>query len=120
MLTEHTAGWRVWSERSYALRSRVTVALADTDAHAKNPSLAHAGPHTVALAPLYDGVRDVVRRQPLPRGPGRPAPGVSAEKLLRLRAEGVDHSDFVEHPAVLEVLGEQPGTTGHLRGRRHE
>ena len=32
----------------------VTVALADTDAHAKNLSLVHAGPHTVAPAPLYD------------------------------------------------------------------
>jgi len=32
----------------------VTVALANTDAHAKNLSLVHVGPNTVALAPLYD------------------------------------------------------------------
>jgi serine/threonine-protein kinase HipA len=32
----------------------VTVALANTDAHAKNLSLVHAGPNTVTLAPLYD------------------------------------------------------------------
>ena len=32
----------------------VTVALANTDAHAKNLSLVHVGPSTVALAPLYD------------------------------------------------------------------
>lgn len=31
-----------------------TVALANTDAHAKNLSLVHVGPNTVALAPLYD------------------------------------------------------------------
>jgi serine/threonine-protein kinase HipA len=32
----------------------VTVALANTEAHAKNLSLVHAGPNTVTLAPLYD------------------------------------------------------------------
>jgi len=32
----------------------VTVALANTDAHAKNVSLVHAGPNTVTLSPLYD------------------------------------------------------------------
>ena len=32
----------------------VTVALANTDAHAKNVSLVHVGPNTVSLSPLYD------------------------------------------------------------------
>ncbi len=32
----------------------VTVALANTDAHAKNLSLVHDGPNTVTLSPLYD------------------------------------------------------------------
>lgn len=32
----------------------VTVALANTEAHAKNLSVVHSGPNTVALAPLYD------------------------------------------------------------------
>jgi serine/threonine-protein kinase HipA len=32
----------------------VTVALANTDAHAKNLSVVHSGPNTVALAPLYE------------------------------------------------------------------
>jgi serine/threonine-protein kinase HipA len=32
----------------------VTVALLDTDAHAKNISLVHAGARTVSLSPLYD------------------------------------------------------------------
>ena len=34
----------------------VTVALLNTDAHAKNISLLHTGPRTVALSPLYDVV----------------------------------------------------------------
>jgi serine/threonine-protein kinase HipA len=32
----------------------VTVALANTDAHAKNLSVLHASPNTISLAPLYD------------------------------------------------------------------
>ncbi len=32
----------------------VTVALANTDAHAKNLSVVHVGPNIIALAPLYD------------------------------------------------------------------
>ncbi len=32
----------------------VTVALANTDAHAKNLSIVHSGPGTIALSPLYD------------------------------------------------------------------
>lgn len=32
----------------------MNIALLNTDAHAKNVSLVHSGPGTVALAPLYD------------------------------------------------------------------
>jgi len=43
----------------------------------------------------------------------------SAEKLLRLRAEGIDHRDFVERLAMLKACGKKPGATGHLSGRPH-